>query len=120
VTTHEEEGELYWRCVRLTEKATRLWLAGREKSEPAPAFRLPTEPGCAIGACIDQIPIAKNGAARELVDVLCMVTRTVGPDRQPTIEMLRVILQNVGIAYECAPLAEFGRFVQMGRGGTAS
>jgi hypothetical protein len=111
---HDALGESYYRCLSLLEKATRLWLAGRDKDEPAPELRLPTVQGMWISVCIDQITIAKNAAARELVDLLCMVcVETMGPNRQPTVEMLRAVLQNVGLPYERAPLEAFGRFTPL-------
>lgn len=92
----------------------RVWLGTSDK----PHFVLPPREAFVVG-CLDEIAdaVCRNAPARELVARFVAIAQAIGPDRGPTLEMLRVALEYVGLGYETEGIDAFcarAGFVRVG------
>jgi hypothetical protein len=105
-------------CERMA-VALRRWLEAHPGERPR--FALPP-PGILAIATLDQAVdiVARDAHARELVIGFCAIGRKIGGrGAEPTIMMLCVVLERVGLAAETAGLEEFEAFKFLSRGGDA-
>jgi hypothetical protein len=90
----------------------RSWL--RDHPDDPPRFALPPKSILVIG-CLDHASaVAQNAAARALVDAFCAAGCAVQPEGQPTLNMLRVVLDLARVPYAVAPADAFERYVVLG------
>lgn len=106
-----QTAEGYSRTCALMEKGLRAWF--EENPRGRPHFRLPTMDGALVAVCIADIPVAANADARALVDLFCMLGRTVIAGGEPSVEQLRMVLEHVRVPYEKAPVTDFGTLAPM-------
>lgn len=81
-----------------------------------PSFALPPADVYAI-APLDAVrdKVALNAEARACVDVFCGIGVEIGgKGAQPTLAMLRAVLEVVGLAHEERPVEHFGQFTVSG------
>jgi hypothetical protein len=102
----EDEKKLYGQTCDEMLSALLEWL--RTHPGQLPRFAMPPK-GVAILGCIDEVAdiVAKDDAARQLVDLFCAIGVKIRPNGQPTILMLNAVLDAIELPYEVAPVADF-------------
>lgn len=102
----DTEKKQYMQTCEAMHTALVDWL--RAHPGGVPRFAMPPREVGVVG-CIDDVVdiIAKDDAARQLVGILCDIGVKIRPHGQPTILMLRVVLDTIGLPYEVAPMEEF-------------
>jgi hypothetical protein len=86
-----------------------------------PRFALPPR-DVILAATVDQVEhiVARDPLARELCQIFCAIGVEIsGPGGQPSVTMLAVALDAVGLKAEQAAIEEFGRVVPFSPGSTA-
>ena len=102
----------YVRCIEMMQGALTAWRA--QNPGASPHFRFPPKE-IGLAASIDHVPaICGNPSARELVDLFCTITSTLGPNIVPTVLQLDLVLQEAGIVIERVGLGELGFDVTRG------
>lgn len=98
--------EMVEACEQM-KQALQAWIRGGRE---LPQFALPPRHVLLI-APIDQVVgiLARNDAARTLVEVFCAIGCSIEHSGEPTVNMLRAVLDRVGVPYETVPIETFGR-----------
>jgi len=112
---HEDPPPEYVRTVQLMVVALRRWL--KEHPDDPPHFALPPA-HVHMAVCIDQVRhvLARDAAARELVDVFCAIgVQCGGPGGEPTVTMVWAVLDLVGVKADVVPTEAFGPYKLISR-----